>query len=153
MVWAIEGRKGECIGASMRLGSSHMSTPARVLLIGRELAHLEARVAVLEHFWRVGMAVVETETRVELKADVVVVCETLPELERQAWVSRARQEVPGAVVVKMNRHDAGPQAGADATVDEIHGPGALVSTIYELLTERGLESRAWPIAGESVRLG
>ena len=51
------------------------------------------------------------------------------------------------LVVKVNGYDAGPHASADATVDETHGPGKLVSTIYELLTERGLPSRKWPENG------
>jgi hypothetical protein len=56
--------------------------------------------------------------------------------------------LPHILLVRVNGFDSGPHAGADATVDDLHGPGALVSTIYELLTERGLASRAWPIPGE-----
>ena len=36
--------------------------------------------------------------------------------------------------------------------DEQHGPGALVSTVYELLTERGIPSRAWPERSANVLL-
>ena len=61
-------------------------------------------------------------------------------------------EAPGMLVVKINGYDAGPHASADATVDEAHGPGALVATIYELLTERGLPSRAWAEEGGGVWL-
>ena len=129
-----------------------MSIPAQVLLIGKAKAHLEAHAAVLEHFWRVAVAVVDAAEEMPLGADVVVVCETLPEGERQEWVERVRQALPTALVVKMNGQPAGPRAGADATVNEDDGPGALVSTIYELLTERGMESRAWPLVGEAVRL-
>lgn len=123
-----------------------MATPARVLLLGTEQDHMETRAAILEHFWRVGVLVVDPGTEVRLGAEVVVVCETLPDTERHEWVQRVRHHSPSALVVKMNGHPAGPHAGADATVDEADGPGALVATIYELLTERGLESRdgRWP---------
>ena len=124
--------------------------PARVLLIGDDMAHLQTRAAVLQHFWRIGLAVVSDSEEWELEADLFVVCTTLAEGERQAWVERVRQQWPGALVVKMNGRPAGPHGGADATVDDDEGPGALVSTIHELLTERGLGSRRWPVAGEAV---
>lgn len=126
-----------------------MSTLARVLLIGDEMAHLQHRAVVLEHFWRIGIAVVDGHGEVELDADVFVVCDTLTEGERQGWVEQVRERSPSALVVKMNGRPAGPHAGADATVDDDEGPGALVSTIYELLTERGIPSRSWPLAGEA----
>ncbi len=85
-----------------------------------------------------------------LDTDLVVVCETLPEPERQQWVERVRLESSAMLVVKLNGYDAGPHASADATVDVEHGPGALVATIYELLTERGLESRGWPFADRDL---
>ena len=116
------------------------------------MAHLQTRVLVLENFWRIGIAVVDLSHEVELEADLFVVCDTLEETERQGWVERVRQQMPTALVVKMNGRPAGPHAGADATVDDDEGPGALVSTIYELLTERGLESRGWPLVGEAVRV-
>ena len=131
-----------------------MSTLARVLLIGRDQGELETRAAVLEHFWRIRVAVVAAQEDVPMGAgaDLVVVCETMPGGERQVWVDFVKRESPTTLVVKMNGHPAGPHAGADATVNEDDGPGALVSTIYELLTERGLGSRGWPLVGEAVRL-
>jgi hypothetical protein len=83
-----------------------------------------------------------------LDTDVVVVSATLPEPSRQEWIDRVRASAPGMIVVRVNGFDSGPHLSADATVDETHGPGALVSTIYELLTERGLGSRRWPLPGE-----
>jgi hypothetical protein len=121
-------------------------TPARVLLIGNEREHLEARAAVLHHFWEIDIAALSGSDVPVFSADLVVVCHTLPEEERQQWVMRVRHQVPTMLIVRMNGFDSGPHAGADATVDVHHGPGALVSTIYELLTERGLASREWPAA-------
>lgn len=114
------------------------------------MAHLQLRAAVLEHFWQIGIAVVDGAGAADLEADVFVVCNSLTEGERQGWVERVRERSPMALVVKMNGRPAGPHAGADATVDDDEGPGALVSTIYELLNERGLPSRNWPLAGEAV---
>lgn len=122
-----------------------MDTAARVLLIGNAEAHLDARAAVLRSFWQVATAAVDLGDLPPLDTDLVVVCETLPEPERQQWVERVRLESSAMLVIKLNGYDAGPHASADATVDVEHGPGALVATIYELLTERGLESRGWPV--------
>ncbi|ADW69805.1 hypothetical protein [Granulicella tundricola] len=121
-----------------------MNESAKVLLIGNDKAHLEARAEVLTYFWSVATAALDQSEAPVLETDLVVLCHTLPEAERQEWVTRIRHEVPHMLIVKMNGYDSGPHAGADATVDVENGPGALVSTIYELLTERGLSSRAWP---------
>ncbi len=125
-----------------------MMSLARVSLLGNDLTHLESRASVLRHFWTVKTVALDSGEIPELETDVIVVCETLPEAERQSWVERARQEAPNLLVVKVNGYDSGPQAGADAVVDAQHGPGALVATIYELTMERGLLSRAWPLASE-----
>ena len=117
--------------------------PARVTIIGNGQAYLETRAEVLRHFWGVTTVALDEGALPKLDTELVVVCHSLPDAERQDWVQRVRQEAPGMLVVKMNGYDSGPHAGADATVDEAHGPGALVATIYELLTERGLPSRAW----------
>ena len=119
-------------------------TPARVLLIGNDRSHLEARAAVLHHFWDIDLAPLNDSDIPMFSADLVVVCHTLPETERQQWVTRVRHQVPTMLIVRMNGFDSGPHAGADATVDVHAGPGSLVSTIYELLTERGLASKTWP---------
>ena len=127
-----------------------MDATARVLLIGNAEAHLDARAAVLRNFWQVATVSVDIDEAPLLDTDLVVVCETLPEPERQQWVERVRIESSAMLVIKLNGYDAGPHASADATVDVEHGPGALVATIYELLTERGLESRGWPFAERDV---
>ena len=120
-----------------------MDNSARILLIGNTESNLDARAAVLRHFWQTAIHSVDTRESFLLDTDLVVVCETLPEPERQRWVERVRLESSAMLVVKLNGYDAGPHASADATVDVEHGPGALVATIYELLTERGLQSRGW----------
>ena len=129
-----------------------MSTPARVLLIGNDPVHLGTRAAALEHFWQIGISTHDPLEILRNGTDLVVVFESLPELERQTLVERIKQEDASILVVKINGFNSGPHAGADAIVDAHEGPGALVSAIYELLTERGLGSRQWPIAGDSARL-
>ena len=128
------------------------SALGRVLIIGTDLAEMDTRRAVLEHFWPIETRTVDTWAQEKLNADLVVVCDSLPEAERQDWVARVRLRAPHILLVRLNGYDSGPHAGADATVDERHGPGALVSTIYELLTERALPSRGWPIPGAPPRL-
>lgn len=120
-----------------------MAQPARVLLIGKTRGPLETMARVLRYFWLVQMSVVNDGDRPPLEAEVVVLCDTFTERERQAWVDQVKGGAPAALIVKMNGYDSGPHAGADATVDEQQGPGALVSTIYEMLRERGLGSRGW----------
>ncbi len=109
---------------------------------------MAVRADLLENFWAVQTTAVHEGDELDLPADVVVVCDSLPDGERQDLVERVRLQTPQMLVVKMNGYDSGPHAGADATVDEAHGPGALVSTIYALLTERGLGSRLWRTPGE-----
>jgi len=127
-----------------------MAAPAQVILIGNLQAHLDARAAVLEHFWLVETVALDEGKTPEFTPEVVVICASIDGPAQQEWVDRARREMPKVAIVRMNGFDSGPLMGADATVDDAHGPGALVATIYELLTERGLESRAWP---EQAELG
>lgn len=115
---------------------------ARVVLIGDDTEHLQAKAAVLRHFWPVRVC--GPERLQQPHAEVAVVCVTLSERERQQCVETLREQTPELLIVKMNGYDSGPHAGADAIVDEARGPGALVATIYQLLTEKGLPSRAWP---------
>ena len=126
--------------------------PAKVTLVGNGRAQLETRARVLTHFWETEVVALDEGQTPDYETHLMIVFETLPEPERQDWVQRARAEKPGLLLVKINGYDSGPHAGADATVDETHGPGALVSTIYELLTERDLPSRAWPSIQEDVRI-
>ena len=120
-----------------------MSSPAKVLLIGYIQSDLDAQRSVLRHFWTVETAITDGRGAVALNADLVVVSESLPSEARQLLVESVREHAPLMLIVKLNGYDSGPHAGADATVSWDRGPGALVSTIYELLTERGLASRGW----------
>jgi hypothetical protein len=116
-------------------------------LIGNHQAYLDVRGAVLVHFWEVTTVPLDLGVLPELsegKVDLAVICASLSSEDQQQWVQRIREEKPHMLIIRMNGFDSGPLNGADATVDDDHGPGALISTIYELLTERGLGSREWP---------
>jgi hypothetical protein len=121
-----------------------MPEPASVCIVGNVQEHLNARAAVLQHFWRVETVALEASEHPKFESDLVVICSSIPWVERQWWVDQARAKAPAILIVRVDEYDSGPSSGADATVDREHGPGALVSAIYELLTERGLPSRAWP---------
>jgi hypothetical protein len=121
-----------------------MAYPAQVVLLGNSHSHLSVRAAVLKHFWRVEIVAVDAGETPKFNSELLVVCSSIAGPERQNWVDRARAELPALLIVRMDDYDAGPLCGADAAVEDEHGPGALVSAIYELLTERGLESREWP---------
>jgi hypothetical protein len=125
-----------------------MAASAQVTLIGKTQAFLNVRAAVLQHFWLVETVDLDAGELPRFIGELVVVCASLPSQERQAWVERARAEKPMVLIVRVDEFDSGPLAGADAIVEDEHGPGALVSAIYELLTERGLESRGWPEVAE-----
>lgn len=127
--------------------------PARVLFIGNDQADLDVRASVMTSFWDIDVALPEPRFSLlkrEEVADLVVICETIPEPERQALVERLRLERPTGLIIKMDGFDCGPYASADATIDADHGPGAVVATIYELLTERGLGSKMWPVPVDFV---
>jgi hypothetical protein len=121
-----------------------MNMPARILLVGNDQILLETRASILRHFWTMATttpphAVVATES-----VDMVVLCQTLPEEQRQIWTANLRIASPTLLAVALTRFDAGPRNGYDACVNVDRGPAALVASIYELLTERGLESKLWP---------
>jgi hypothetical protein len=121
---------------------------ARVTIVGNGRAYVEVRASVLRQFWTVQTVPLDEGALPDLDTDLVVVCHSLPEEERQGWVDRLRQQAPALLIVRMSGYDAGPHLAADATVDESRGPGALVSAIYGLVTERGLRSRTWHCSEE-----
>ena len=121
-----------------------MSTPAQVALIGNSQAYLDVRAAVLQHFWLVETVALDLGETPLFTAELVVLCASIASTEQQAWVERTRQLTPQVLIVRVDSFDPRPLSGADAIVEDDHGPGALVSTIFELLTERGLETREWP---------
>jgi hypothetical protein len=121
-----------------------MSAPAKVSIIGNTQAYVNVRAAVLQHFWLVETVALDAGEVPLFAAELMVLCASIAAEEQQDWVDRARVKRPHILIVRMDGFNHGPLAGADAMVDDGEGPGALVSTIYELLTERGLESREWP---------
>jgi hypothetical protein len=121
-----------------------MPEPAKVSIVGNTQSYLNVRAAVLQHFWMVETVALDAGEIPQFAAELVVLCASIAKDEQQQWVDRARHERPRILIVRMNGFNHGPLAGADALVDDGDGPGALVSAIYELLTERGLESRDWP---------
>ena len=125
-----------------------MTEVARVLIVGKNAAQAEGMARVLRHCWIVRTALVRAALvraggEPKLDAEVVVLCDEFTEVERQHLVDHVKAEMPGILIVKMNGYASGPHAGADATVDEEQGPAALISTIYELLCERGMGSHRW----------
>jgi hypothetical protein len=130
--------------------------PAGVLVIGKEKAPVAGIAMVLRHFWQIRTMVptltLDTQAEFLGDEDLIVLCDSFTEVERQEWVDRIRKYSATLLVVKINGYDSGPHAGADATVDYDHGPGALVSTIYGLLTERGQGSRDWVEPADSAWL-
>jgi hypothetical protein len=121
-----------------------MPEPAKVSIVGNTQAYLNVRAAVLQHFWSVETVALDSGEIPEFAAELMVLSASIPNDEQQQWVDRARLAKSQILIVRMNGFSHGPLAGADAMVDDGGGPGALVSAIYELLTERGLESREWP---------
>ncbi len=121
-----------------------MDVPARVTIVGNSLPYLESRAKVLQNFWLVETVALDLGQLPDFNTDLLVVSASVPEPERQRLVDLARAHSPMTLIVRTDVFDSGPLLGADATVDEGRGPGALVSTMYELLTERGLPSRGWP---------
>ncbi len=124
-----------------------MTEPAHVLLIGNEPAHLQAQTVVLRHFWTIASAPTTDFGPLLPSTHLAVLCHSLADAERDRVVEAVNRTHPDLLIVKMNGYDSGPHAGVDASVDLHHGPGALVSTIYELLTERSIPSRGWPGEG------
>ncbi len=125
-----------------------MTTPAQVALVGNSQAYLDVRAAVLQHFWLVETVALDLGETPQFTAQLVVICASIASSEQQAWVDRTRNIAPQVLIVRVDGFDPRPLSGADAAVEDDHGPGALVSAIFELLTERGLESREWPAIPE-----
>ncbi len=121
-----------------------MDSPAEVTIIGNSPPYLDSRAGVLQNFWLVETVALDLGEMPRFETDLLIVSASVPEPERQKIVEMARAHDPAMLIVRTDGFDSGPLNGADATVDEARGPGALVSTIYELLTERGLPSRGWP---------
>lgn len=120
-----------------------MSAPARILLLGKDQALLNLRASVLIHFWYIATRATLRFDITDSAADLIVLCYTIPEQQRRSWIASVRTAIPNLLVITLDDFDSGPREGTDLTVNRNHGPAALVSAIYELLHERGLESKPW----------
>ena len=121
-----------------------MNMPARVLIVGNDQSLLDVRASILQHFWIVSITAPPHASIPPASVDVAIFCNTLQEEERPIWLSSLRGVTPNLLIVTLNPFDSGPRNGADAAVNLDRGPAALVSTVFELLTERGLEHKLWP---------
>jgi len=140
-----------------------MSEVAHILLVGNDGRLLNERTELLSHFWTVAAISTFDEDLTSLQSsDMVVLCHTVNEEQRAAWVAQSRATMPARAIVHLQLADAcapesaegvartGFRAGADAVVEHHRGPAALVSAIYELLNERGLESKSWTAGGHTL---
>lgn len=122
-----------------------MSDPAHILLVGNDGRLLNERAELLSNFWEIAAVSGFDEGGLMLdKAELLVLCHTLTEAQRMAWIASSRaanltRPIVGLELVEPV--DTGRRNGADATVDHNREPATLVSTIYELLNERGLGSK------------
>jgi hypothetical protein len=131
-----------------------MTSAAHILLVGNDGRLLNERATLLANFWTItAISSFDDAGHALEDAGLVVLCHTLTEAQRLAWISRARATVPTRPIVSLefaDPADVGRRNGADATVEHRLGPAALVSTIYELLRERGLGSREWTGGGHTL---
>ncbi len=127
-----------------------MLAPAHVLLVGNDRKILSIRADVLLNFWSIAATTTLANSDLHRAADLVVLCHTLSEDQRHHWITILRAASPNRLIVSLDFQDLGPRNGIDATIDLHRGPAALVSVIYQLLTERGLPSRLWPATGHTI---
>ncbi len=131
-----------------------MKTAAHILLVGNDGRLLNERAELLSNFWKIAAISSFDESAPLLDAaDLLVLCHTVTEAQRSAWIASSRATVAARPIVSLefvDPVDVGRRSGTDATVDHNRGPAALVSTIYELLNERGLGSKPWAAGGHTL---
>ena len=131
-----------------------MSDAARILLVGNDGRLLNERAVLLSNFWEVTAISSFDEGGALLnETDLLVLCHTVTEAQRVQWISQSRATLATRPIVSMEFVDPTETVrrnGADAMVDHNRGPAALVSTVYELLNERGLGSRCWMAGGQTL---
>ena len=131
-----------------------MADAAHILLVGNDGRLLNERAVLLSSFWEISAISSFDESEVSLgQADLLVLCHTVTEVQRSTWIASSRATVPARPIVSLefvDPIDVGRRSGTDATVDHNRGPAALVSTIYELLNERGLSSKPWSAGGHTL---
>jgi hypothetical protein len=131
-----------------------MRNAAHILLVGNDGRLLNERAELLSNFWEIAaISSFDEGEHSLLKADLLVLCHTVTEAQRLAWIASSRLALPTRPIVSLefvDPSDAGRRIGSDATVDHNRGPAALVSIIYELLNERGLGSKQWTAGGQTL---
>jgi len=131
-----------------------MNDPAHILLVGNDGRLLNERAGLLSNFWEIAaISSFDAGEPALGNADLLVLCHTVTEAQRLAWIASSRASLATRPIVSIefvDPADAGRRSGADATVDHNRGPAALVSTIYELLNERGLGSKQWTAGGSTL---
>jgi hypothetical protein len=131
-----------------------MADAAQILLVGNDGRLLNERAELLTHFWEIAAISTFDDGASQLRqSDLLVLCHTVTDEQRLTWISGSRADSPTRPIISLeflDPADAGRRNGADATVDHARGPAALVSTIYELLNERGLGSKPWTGGGHTL---
>jgi hypothetical protein len=131
-----------------------MSGAAHILLVGNDGRLLNERAALLSNFWEIAAISSFDEGENSLgRADLLVLCHTVTDAQRINWITSSRTSASTRPIVSLeldNTAGVGRRSGTDATVDHNRGPAALVSTLYELLNERGLGSKPWTPGGQTL---
>lgn len=131
-----------------------MTGVAHILLVGNDGRLLNERAELLANFWEIEAISSFDAGDASLGiADLLVLCHTVTDAQRLAWIARSRGSLPTRPIVSLefvDTADLDRRNGADAAVDHNRGPAALVSTIYELLNERGRGSKPWTAGGQTL---
>jgi len=131
-----------------------MSATAHILLVGNDGRLLNERAQLLSNFWEIAaISTFDESHKPPAKTDLLLLCHTVTDAQRISWIESSRAAFPTRPIVSLefvDPADAGRRNGVDATVDHNRGPAALVSTIYELLNERGLGSKHWTSGGHTL---
>lgn len=130
-----------------------MSDAAHILLVGNDGRLLNERAALLSNFWEIAAISSFDEGENSLgRADLLVLCHTMTDAQRVIWITSSHTSASIRPIVSLELDNTAGVGRRSGTVDHNHGPAALVSTIYELLNERGLGSKPWT-PGSKTLLG
>jgi DNA-binding NtrC family response regulator len=128
-----------------------MNQAAHILLVENDGRLLNERAELLGNFWTMAAVSAFDEAGEQLRAaEMLVLGQTMTEEQRLMWIAASRESAPARPVISVEHGPAARRTGVDAVVDYRQGPAALVSTIYELLNERGLKSKQWAGGGHTL---
>lgn len=128
-----------------------MNHAAHILLVGNDGRLLNERAEVLKNFWAISAISTFDKALDQVSlADLLVLCHTVTEEQRMQWIAASREASPTRPIVSLEFAEVARRNGVDAVVDHERGPAELVSTIYELLVERGLKSKHWVGGGQTL---